>query len=419
MRPCRHCAHESADHLSFCSRCGHRLAGATTGRLGAGSTGPRGLDRAYANAAFSRTLVAAPLPTDTAGRPTVAMTGSRNGSRSGSAGSTGGLDLGRPRSRFRWAGDSIGYIYVFLRDKLDAGERRRRLAEERLGAEALLSGALNELAAVVLREGVQHPDLTGLLEAIGRAHARRESAAADMAASEILQQAEANRLGAQEAAAEAEWTAAGQASHDADEILRDTAADRDLASARLTRLKDERSQIEREKTEDDAGGEARAAQLAHEALGLADEQRALDEQIERLDRQLADLRDRSAASRAAAASAKAKLEQAVASRREAASAMAASIAGRQRDRADAERETAELTEQLGRATNDLRPPQGVLLSAYQNIDRLNETIADRSAQIAAIEQTQAHYDQRKLLTGVGLLTSVLIATAAALWAVLK
>jgi hypothetical protein len=32
---------------------------------------------------------------------------------------------------------------------------------------------------------------------------------------------------------------------------------------------------------------------------------------------------------------------------------------------------------------------------------------------------QAHYDQRKLLTGVGLLTSMLIATAAALWAALR
>jgi chromosome segregation ATPase len=328
---------------------------------------------------------------------------------------------GRPvsRSRLRWAAGSIGYIYVFLRDKLDAGERRRRLIEERLGAEALLSGALNGLALVVLREGVQHADLTGLLEAIGRAHARRESAAADMAASGTLQQAEAARLGAQEAAAEAQWTASDRASRDADEILRATAADRNSASARLARLKDERSRIAREKTNNDAGGEARAAQLAHEALGLAHEQRALDEQIERLDRQLADLRDSSAASRAAAAAARAKLEQAVAARRDAASAMATSIAGRQRDRADAEREAADLTDQLGRATNDLRPPHGVLLSAYQNIDRLNETIADRSAQIAAIEQAQAHYDQRKLLTGVGLLTSVLVATAAALWAAFK
>ena len=32
---------------------------------------------------------------------------------------------------------------------------------------------------------------------------------------------------------------------------------------------------------------------------------------------------------------------------------------------------------------------------------------------------QAHYDRRKLLTGVGLVTSMLVATAAALWAVLR
>lgn len=423
MRPCRHCAHQSADHLSFCPQCGHRFAATSPGLPALGSVGPRGLDRAYATAAFSRTLVATARGAASTGRATVAGTPSGSGRMrtNGQPNARAQTGSGRPvsRSRLRWAAGSIGYIYVFLRDKLDAGERRRRLIEERLGAEALLSGALNGLALVVLREGVQHADLTGLLEAIGRAHARRESAAADMAASGTLQQAEAARLGAQEAAAEAQWTASDRASRDADEILRATAADRNSASARLARLKDERSRIAREKTNNDAGGEARAAQLAHEALGLAHEQRALDEQIERLDRQLADLRDSSAASRAAAAAARAKLEQAVAARRDAASAMATSIAGRQRDRADAEREAADLTDQLGRATNDLRPPHGVLLSAYQNIDRLNETIADRSAQIAAIEQAQAHYDQRKLLTGVGLLTSVLVATAAALWAAFK
>jgi hypothetical protein len=432
MRPCRHCAHENADHLSFCSRCGHRFATTASALSAFGSGGPRGLDRAYATAAFSRTLVATPRGTGGSGglgrsggtggtgRATVAMPGATTGAGRGHGRTPSGA-AARPASRsgLRWAAGSVGYIYVFLRDKLDAGARRRRLFEERLGAEALLSGALNELAQVVLREGVQHPDLTGLLEAIGRAHARRESAAADMAASATLQQAEAARLGAQEAGAETEWTASDRASRDADEILRATATDRNLAGVRLSRLKDERSRIAREKTNSDPAGEARAAQLAHEALGLADEQRALEDRIERLDRQLADLRDSSAASRATAAAAKAKLEHAVASRREAASAMAASIAGRQRDRADAEREAADLTDQLGRATNDLRPPQGVLLSAYQNIDRLGETIADRSSQIAALEQTQAHYDLRKLLTGVGLLTSALIATAAALWAAFK
>jgi hypothetical protein len=421
MRPCRHCAHDNADHLSFCSQCGHRLAGATTSLSAQSSVGPRGLDRAYAAAAFSRTLVATPRGGAATGRSTVMLARpfKKGNGQVGGAPPTDSPARPAPPSRLRWAGESIGYIYVFLRDKLDAGERRRRLVEERLGAEALLSSALQELALSVLREGVQHGDLTGLLEAIGRAHARREAAAADIAASGALQQAEAARLGAQEAAAEAEWSASDRASRDADEILRATAADRNAAGARLSRLKDERARLAREQSNGGPGADARAAQLAHEALGLADEQRALEEQIERLDRQLADLRDSSAAARGAAASAKAKLEQAVASRREAASAMAASIAGRQREKADAERESSELTEQLGRATNELRPPQGVLLSGYQNIDRLGETIDDRSAQIAAIEQTQARYDQRKLLTGVGLLTSALIATAAALWAVLR
>jgi hypothetical protein len=99
--------------------------------------------------------------------------------------------------------------------------------------------------------------------------------------------------------------------------------------------------------------------------------------------------------------------------------MAASIAGRQRDRGAAEREAAELTAQLGRTAAEIRPPHTSLLSAYQNIDRLSETIAERTAEIAAVEQMQAHYDVRKLLTGVGLLTTMIIATAAALWAVLR
>jgi hypothetical protein len=60
-----------------------------------------------------------------------------------------------------------------------------------------------------------------------------------------------------------------------------------------------------------------------------------------------------------------------------------------------------------------------LLSAFQNIDRLSETIGDRSAQLAAIEQARGHYDYRKLLAGVGLVTCMLVAISAALWKLLK
>ena len=403
MRACRHCSHANADHLSFCSQCG-RWLGAPTGKLAAavGSIP----DRVRAPAAYLRTMAATPRPAGLTATATVALRG------------TAAAPPAKSPTGIRWAGDAIGYIYVYLRDKLDAGERRRRLIDERAGAEALLTGAVTELGTTILREGIQHPDLTGLLEAIGRAHARRESAAADLTAADTLQTAEAARLTSQEEAAEAEWRASDRASRDADEILRGAADDRGVAGARLGRVKDERARLARDMA---SGGlsQARAAQLAHEAVGLADEQRALEQLAERLDRQLADLRDNSIALRTAAAAAKTKLEQAVAARRAAAASMAASIAGRQRDRVLAEREAAELTEQLGRVAADIRAPHGALLSTYQTIDRLTATIADRSSQIALIEQMQAHYDQRKLLTGVGLLTSLLGATAAAIWAVLR
>ena len=44
-----------------------------------------------------------------------------------------------------------------MRGKLDAGERRRRLLEERAGAETLLAGALTEVGLAVLREGSTAP----------------------------------------------------------------------------------------------------------------------------------------------------------------------------------------------------------------------------------------------------------------------
>ena len=136
-------------------------------------------------------MLATPGPASTTGRETVAARGT---CRAGEAAASARRLPAAPRSRLRWLGESVGYIYVYLRGKLDAGEHRRRLVEERSGAETLLAGALNELGQVVLREGIQHAELTGLLEAIGRAHARREAAVADTATSESLQQTEATRL---------------------------------------------------------------------------------------------------------------------------------------------------------------------------------------------------------------------------------
>src|SRR3954468_12921804 len=317
MRSCRHCAHENADHLAFCSQCGRKLP-RTDGGL------PVISRRITADpGAYSRTMLATPGPASTTGRDTVA--GARtlfDRPRSNTTPSGRGLG-GAPaasRSRVRWLGESIGYIYVYLRSKLDAGEHRRRLLEERSGAETLLAGALNELGQIVLRDGIQHSELTGLLEAIGRAHARREAAAADAATSESLQQNEATRLANQQADAEAEWAAADKASRESEQILRAATADRRTTGTRLSRVKDERARIERD-TSDESGpiGDARHAQLAHDAAGFAAEQRALEENIERLDAQLADLRTKAATLREAAAAAKSKLDQVVAGRRQAAS----------------------------------------------------------------------------------------------------
>jgi hypothetical protein len=56
-----------------------------------------------------------------------------------------------------------------------------------------------------------------------------------------------------------------------------------------------------------------------------------------------------------------------------------------------------------------------LLSVFQRVDRLQETIVDRGGELAALERAAAHYDQRKLFTGIGLVTVLLAGGVAALW----
>ena len=411
MHACGHCSHQNADHLAYCSRCGKRLAGATL-LPALGNTGRGQMAALSPTAALSRTMLAQPVNGVT-GPQTVAMPGAYT--------RTGGTPTAVTTSKLGFAVLSIGYIYVFLRGKVAAGERRRRLIEERDGAETMLGGAIRDLGATVLREGVQHADLTGLLEAIGRAEARREGAIADLAASEHQKVVEEGRLAEGEAGLEAEWKVADSASREADEVLRDATAEHAGALARLRRVRDERARLEREAeaAEATAGGEARVAHLRHDSEGLLGEQRALEEQTARLDGHLADLRDKSTALRTSAGASRSKLDEASASRRQSAAAMAASVAGHVRDRADAEREGADLTMQLGHATLQARPAVSSLLSVFQRIDRLQETIVDRTRELEALERAAAHYDQRKLLTGVGLVTVLLGAGVAALWLTLR
>jgi hypothetical protein len=407
MHACRHCSHQNADHLAYCVKCGKRLAGATL--LPAVGTTSRGQMAAISPtvAALSRTMVA----------PTNGVTGKQTVAITGSMARTDGTTSSVTTSRFVWTLQSIGYIYVFVRGKLHAGQGRRRLVEERDGAETLFAGAIRDLGATVLREGVQHPDLTSLLEAIGRAEARREGAIADLAASEHQKAVEETRLAEREAALEREWKAADGASREADEALRDATDEHEAALARLRKVRDERARLEREAeaAEHEPGGETRIVHLKHDSEGLLAEARTIEEQTSRLDPQLADLRDRSSALRAAAGAARSKLDEATASRRQSAAAMAASVASHVRERATAEREGADLTEQLGRAALQARPAVSSLLSVFQRIDRLQETIVDRGRELAALERAAAHYDSRKLFTGIGLVTALLAIGVGVLW----
>src|SRR5450432_1350672 len=408
MRACRHCTHQNADHLAYCSRCGKRLAGATLlPELGSS----RGQMAALSpTAALSRTMLATPGNGFT-GPQTIAMTPSAMTRQNGFAST----------SRLGWAGESIGYIYVFMRGKVAAGKRRKRLGEERDGADTLLAGAIRDLGLTVLREGVQHPDLTGLLEAIGRAEARREGAIADLAASEHQKEVEEGRLAERETALEADWKTADAVNREADEVLRAASAEHETASTRLRRVLYERARLDREAEAAAAlpDGQDRVAHLKHENDGLVGEARALEEQTARMAKQLADLREKSAVLRATAGAARSKLDEAIATRRQAAAAMAASVASHVRERANAEREGADLTEALGRAAIQARPAVSSLLSVFQRIDRLQETIVDRNRELAALERAAAHYDQRKLFTGVGLVTMLLAAGVATLWWTLR
>src|SRR5215831_16532130 len=151
MRACRYCSHQNADHLGYCSQCGRRMAPVTgpvaagamghgAGAIGNGS-GAIGAGAVSMTGAMSQTVLA-PLPAGSS-RPMTPRP----------SGPAGGEDAREGTSRIGWLAGSIAYIYVYLREKLDAGARRRRLAEERDGAERLLSGAVKELGATILARG--------------------------------------------------------------------------------------------------------------------------------------------------------------------------------------------------------------------------------------------------------------------------
>jgi hypothetical protein len=371
MRACPRCGFESADHLFYCTECGRRLA--------ASGADPRKTEGGTASDGWS----------DGGTAPTLAVLPDANGLLRPTPAQQ--IPHGRARQLF----DSVHYVFTYLRGRLDADARRRRLAEEREGAARLVSGALSELGQAVLGEGVNSPELTGLLEAVGRAQAQRETALAEIASTETFRAAEEIRLGDLETHVRAELHACEKGVEEAERALR--------------QLEDERRKLAAASGSTGAG----AAAGAGAGGGGAKTQEGAASELRRahLDQQYDATRERAAALRAAGLAARAKLDQATAARRQALAALAASITGHARERAEAEGRIQELQTQIGRISWHLRIPDQRLISRYERLDRHQQTITERDRQIATVEKLAGRYDRRKLGIGIGILAGiVLVAT---------
>jgi chromosome segregation ATPase len=283
------------------------------------------------------------------------------------------------------------YVFTHVRSRLDADTRRRRLAEEREGAARLVSGALSELGQAILAEGVNSPELTGLLEAVGRAQAQRETAQAEIGSTEIFRASEEARLGTLEATLGAELDACERGVEEAERALRQI----DDARRKLSPA-----------ASPGAPGEARPGGAG--SAGGPSANPPADTRRLRLDQQYDGTRERAAALRAAGLAARAKLDQATAARRQAMAALNASITGHARERTEAEHRIEELQNQIGRVGWQLRIPHPRLMARYQRIDRHQQTITDRDRQIATVAKLAGRYDRRKLGLGIGLLAGIVV-----------
>jgi hypothetical protein len=402
MRACAHCGHDNADHLSYCASCGRRLSSAEPAdgpgpTRSASAGGEPGAETPRFDVAAFAATVAVPRAERAYGdtsRDANAVSASTSASTSASAApKTGALGRGL---------DAIRYVFRHVGGRLAAEGRKRALVEERAGARRLIEGALLELGKVVLGDPTQAPELGALTEAAADARARGGAATADLASAEQFRASEDLRLDQQQATAESELGA------------RETSA---------ARLDDSLRQLDGQRREVEAGleglsGDARPDTSPDDRARIDAERAALHARRSHLVDEIAIFRERGAALRASTMAARAKLEQAIVARRQADAAVAAAIGGRARDRADAESRLREVTLEIGRAAYQRRVAAPELLSRYPRINRLEETIADRTAAIASIDRLFDITDVRKLVAGLSLLTVVVGVVGVGLWALL-
>ncbi len=403
MRSCRHCAHENADHLAFCSQCRPKTAPHrrwTAGRQPAHDRDPaptRG--RCWRRRARS----------DDGGTPSPA----RGRCSTGRCRPSGRASAGAPaptacRSRVRWLGESIGYIYVYLRGKLDAGEHRRRLLEERSGAETLLAGALNELGQIgparrgrsTPSYGIARGDRTGARASRGGGRRRGDVGISAAERGDAAGEPAVGRRGRMGRRRQ------GQPRVRADLARGDRRSPHDghASGARRGRAGADRTRHQRRAAPSATPGSRSWRTTPPGSRQSSARWKRTPSGSTRSSQTCAPRRRRCATPPRRRRRSWIRSSPA---RRQAASAMAASIAGRMRDRVDAEREIGDLTAQIGRVAADVRPPHAALLSAYQNIDRLTETIGDPQRPSGRDRQARSHYDHRKLLAGLGLVDCML------------
>lgn len=378
MRLCAHCGHENAESLVYCFRCGRRLDGSRAAPAATGGPAwPRG-----SGAPSGRT------DSPTAGfAATVALPSSRLGRlpAPGTPEKVGGW----PRRALA----ALGYLFAYVRGRIDAEDRKRSLAEERRGAERMIEAVLMELGTALVADPTPPPALGDAIAAVLAARGRREAAAADLASGEKLQAAEDLRLGLEQAAAENEWQACARAADEVDRMLRD--------------IEDQRRGL------DEPGARGVPAGTVSAEPGASAAKRAL------LDEQFSTARDRAAALRASTTAARAKLEQATAARRKAAAAMAAGLAAQARARSEAERAMAEATMSAGRRARELRLPGPELDARYERVDRLQQVITEADTAVGTLDARIGGYDNRRLLAGAGVLCALIAVVAAGLWLVLR
>ncbi len=387
MRACGRCGHDNADHLPYCCSCGRRIEKAA----GVLPLGPRQETSLSTSTAIGAGTVAGTASAGFAATVALSKVRGENAPLTGKPKDSGA---------FLQAFDALRYVFVYVRGRIDAEDRRRAHVDERDGAKRLLDAALIELGRIVLHARPETPELAKTIDAVAGSEARRQAAIADLAAAEKFQAADDLRLGAEQASAETEWKSCDSKAGEIDDRLRQFDDERRALDAELLRLREDPQE-----TDADRHDNARRSTLTAKRT--------------RLDDDYGTLRERAAALRASTIAARAKLDQSIATRRQATAAIAASLLAHVRDRTEAEKQLRDLTLEIGRAATELRVPVPAALPSYARVDRLQETIAESDRQLAGVERTIGRYNIRKLAAGLGLLTAIAAAVGTALWAILR